>query len=58
MPNPLRLAANAHLDDVVLPKVPVWMQKTALAVGAPLGRMLGFKPTYSSAEAIVAPALA
>jgi quercetin dioxygenase-like cupin family protein len=60
MPNPLRLAviANAHIEDVVLPKVPVWMQKAALAVGAPVGRALGFEPTYSSGDALVAMAIA
>jgi mannose-6-phosphate isomerase-like protein (cupin superfamily) len=48
MPNPLRLAviARHHLDDVVLPGIPVWMQKAALALGAPMGRMLGYGATY------------
>jgi hypothetical protein len=48
MPNPLRLAviANAHWDDVRLPFPPAWMQKLGLALGAPLGRLLGFRPTY------------
>jgi len=47
MPNPFRLAviANAHLDTVVLPFPPVWMQKPALAVGAPLG----YGPAYTRA---------
>jgi quercetin dioxygenase-like cupin family protein len=51
MPNPFRLAviANAHLDTVVLPFPPVWMQKTALALGAPLGRLLGYGPAYTPA---------
>ena len=49
MPNPFRLAviAKAHLDTVVLPFPPVWMQKAALAVGAPLGRLLGYGPAYT-----------
>ena len=49
MPNPFRLAviANAHLDTVVLPFPPVWMQKAALAVGAPLGRLFGYGPAYT-----------
>ena len=48
MPNPLRLAviANAHFDTVQLPVVPAWMQKAALSMGAPLGKALGYGPTY------------
>jgi len=50
MPNPFRLAviARAHLDTVVLPFPPVWMQKLALALGAPCGRLFGYGATYSS----------
>jgi quercetin dioxygenase-like cupin family protein len=50
MPNPLRLAviANAHFDVVRLPFPPAWMQKAGLAMGAPLGRLLGYRPTYES----------
>jgi quercetin dioxygenase-like cupin family protein len=49
MPNLLRLAviAEHHLDTVALPIVPVWAQRAALAVGAPIGRALGFAGTYS-----------
>jgi quercetin dioxygenase-like cupin family protein len=48
MPNPLRLAviANAHFDTVRLPFPPAWMQKAGLLLGAPLGRLLGYRPTY------------
>lgn len=48
MPNPLRLAviANAHFDDVRLPFPPAWLQRFGLLLGAPLGRLLGFQPTY------------
>jgi mannose-6-phosphate isomerase-like protein (cupin superfamily) len=48
MPNPLRLAviANHHFDDVRLPVVPHALQKAALAMGAPVGRVLGFRATY------------
>jgi quercetin dioxygenase-like cupin family protein len=48
MPNPLRLAviANAHFDDVRLPFPPAWMQRAGLALGAPVGRMLGYRPVY------------
>ena len=52
MPNPLRLAviANEHFDDVRLPFPPVWMQRVGLAMGAPLGRALGFGATYEPAR--------
>jgi hypothetical protein len=48
MPNPLRLAviAKHHFDDVRLPFPPAWLQRLGLAMGSPLGRMLGFRPTY------------
>jgi quercetin dioxygenase-like cupin family protein len=48
MPNPLRLAviANAHFDTVRLPFPPAWLQKVGLALGAPLGRLLGYRATY------------
>jgi quercetin dioxygenase-like cupin family protein len=48
MPNPLRLAviAEAHFEDVRLPFPPAWMQRTGLALGAPLGRLLGYGATY------------
>jgi hypothetical protein len=48
MPNPLRLAviAQAHFDDVRLPFPPVWMQRAGLTLGAPLGRLAGYEPTY------------
>lgn len=51
LPNPLRLAviAKAHFDVVRLPFPPAWMQRTGLAMGAPLGRLLGFRPTYETA---------
>ncbi len=51
MPNPLRLAviANAHFDDVRLPFPPEWMQKAGLALGAPLGRLMGYSPVYDGA---------
>src|SRR6185312_6743744 len=48
MPNPLRLAviARHHFDDVRLPFPPAWLQRLGLAMGAPLGRVLGFRATY------------
>ena len=47
LPNPLRLAviARAHFDTVRLPFPPAWLQRAALALGAPLGRLLGYRPT-------------
>src|SRR5207302_6525926 len=48
MPNPLRLAviARAHFDTVRLPQPPAWIQRAGLALGAPLGRLLGYGVTY------------
>jgi quercetin dioxygenase-like cupin family protein len=48
MPNPLQLAviASHHFDVVRLAGVPAWMQKAGLAMGAPIGRLLGYRPTY------------
>jgi quercetin dioxygenase-like cupin family protein len=48
MPNPFRLAviARTHFDTVRLPQPPAWLQRAGLALGAPLGRLLGYKPTY------------
>jgi mannose-6-phosphate isomerase-like protein (cupin superfamily) len=59
MPNPLRLAviARHHFDDVRLPTIPHVLQRTALAMGAPLGKALGYGPAYEpagEAEAAVA----
>ena len=58
MPSPLRLAviANASFDDSRAPYVPAWMQKAGLAVGAALGRLAGYEPTYAPAPAAAAPA--
>ena len=48
MPNPLRLAviARAHFDVVRLSFPPAFIQRSGLALGAPLGRLLGYSPTY------------
>jgi quercetin dioxygenase-like cupin family protein len=53
MPNPLRLAviARSHFDTVRLPFPPAALQRAALAVGAPLGRMLGYQATAIGAAA-------
>jgi hypothetical protein len=52
MPNPFRLAviANAHFDTVRLPFPPALVQRIGLALGAPLGRALGYEPVYVPAE--------
>ena len=53
LPSPFRLApiANAHFDTVRLPRVPAALQKAALALGAPMGRLFGYGPTYTPAPA-------
>ena len=58
MPSPLRLAviAHAHFDTVRLPFPPAWMQRVGLALGAPLGRLAGYRATYDP-RAESAPAL-
>jgi len=58
MPNLLRLAviANAHFDTVRLPFPPGWLQKAGLVLGSPVGRLLGYRPTYAQEPGIPAPA--
>ena len=52
MPNPLRLAvvARAHFETVRLPFPPGWLQRAGLALGAPLGRLLGYRATVGPAR--------
>ena len=52
------LVANHHFDDVRLPKIPHVLQKLALVFGAPLGRLLGFGPTFDPIPGELAPAAA
>jgi len=54
MPNPFRLAvvAQAHLIDVQLPLIPLWIQKLALSMGAPVGRLMGYEATYASTSVV------
>jgi quercetin dioxygenase-like cupin family protein len=49
MPGLLHLAviANAHFDTVRLPFPPASVQRIGLALGAPLGRALGRRPTLA-----------
>jgi quercetin dioxygenase-like cupin family protein len=58
MPNPLRLAviAKAHFDTVRLPTPPALLQRTGLLLAAPLGRFLGYKPTYARTSVVTGPA--
>jgi quercetin dioxygenase-like cupin family protein len=51
MPNPLRLAviAKAHFDDVRLPFPPAWVQRAGLVLGSPVGRLMGYRETYTPA---------
>jgi quercetin dioxygenase-like cupin family protein len=53
MPNPLRLAviAKAHFNTVRLPFPPAWLQRAALAAGATVGRLFGYRPTAAGAAA-------
>lgn len=52
LPNPLQLAviAEAHFDTVRLPFVPAFVQRAALALAAPIGRALGYRPTLTRDE--------
>lgn len=60
MPNPLRLAviARAYFDDVRLPFPPVALQRFGLAMGAPVGRLVGYEATYVATPALAPAGLA
>ena len=45
----IAVIARAHFDTVQLPHPPAWLQKAGLALGAPLGRHLGYGDTYTPA---------
>jgi quercetin dioxygenase-like cupin family protein len=53
LPSPLRLAviAKAHFDTVRLPFPPAWLQRAALAVGAPIGKLLRYPARLTAAPA-------
>jgi hypothetical protein len=53
LPNPFQLAviAHAHFDTVRLPFPPAVLQRAALAVGAPMGRLLGYRATLTPVAA-------
>jgi mannose-6-phosphate isomerase-like protein (cupin superfamily) len=50
MPRPLRLAviARHHFDDVRLPGIPHFLQRAALAMGAPIGKAFGYAEAYEA----------
>ena len=56
MPNPLRLAviARATFDTVRLPRIPAWLQRTGLALGAPAGKLLGYEANYTPSGGVPA----
>ena len=51
MPSPFRLAviAKHHFAEVQLPFPPPALQRLGLAMGAPVGRLLGYEPVYVGA---------
>ena len=55
-PNPLRLAviAKAHFDTVQLPFPPAWMQAVGLALGSPLGKLVGYEANYTGEDEKIA----
>jgi quercetin dioxygenase-like cupin family protein len=57
LPNPFQLAviAAAHFDTVRLPFPPPALQRAALALGAPLGRTLGYRPAVQRPERDIRP---
>jgi hypothetical protein len=50
--------AQAHFDTVRLPFPPALLQRLGLALGAPLGRVLGYSSSYVPAGAMPVPAVA
>lgn len=45
--NPFRLAQFGRLSETYLPVVPLWLQRVGLAMGAALGRLLGYDPSFA-----------
>ncbi len=56
MPNPLRLAVitDVHFDDVRLPFPPAFLQRMAIWLGAPVGRLLGYDSRHEAAPGTLA----
>jgi quercetin dioxygenase-like cupin family protein len=46
--NPFQLAQFGQLAETYLPVIPVWLQKVGLRMGATLGRLLGYDPTFAA----------
>ena len=51
-PAPARGDRTHHFDDVRLPFPPAWLQRVGLALGAPLGRLLGYRATYDASAPV------
>jgi mannose-6-phosphate isomerase-like protein (cupin superfamily) len=60
LPNPLRLAviARAYFDTVRLPFPPASLQRLVLALAAPFGGLLGYRPHPSTSSAAASPTVA
>lgn len=46
--NPFRLAQFGKLSETYLPVIPVWLQRIGLTMGATMGRILGYDPTFAA----------
>jgi quercetin dioxygenase-like cupin family protein len=46
--NPFRLAQFGKLSETYLPVIPVWMQRIGLTMGAAMGRILGYDPSFAA----------
>jgi quercetin dioxygenase-like cupin family protein len=46
--NPFRLAQFGKLSQTYLPVIPVWMQRIGLTMGAAMGRILGYDPSFAA----------
>ena len=47
------MIAGAHFDTVRPSFPPAFVQRAALVVGSPVGRILGYRPEYQAASATV-----
>lgn len=57
LPNPFQLAviADAYFDTVRLPFPPAVLQRAALLAGAPVGRLLGYRPHAARPTSVARP---